>query len=493
MRKWISIFLLIGVLLPLSAAKKRKPERFETGHFVRLSAGAGITDLNYDLLGGSTLLQPSWTVQADYVYFFNKWIGIGSGLHFMRYATRANLTEDMVWSGLTDYTGETYDHHLRFNDWRERQRMVQMEIPLAVHFKYKPKQVGFFSAAGLKLGVPLQTVYSHYQGEQIHSAYYEMWDVWMENLPGRFETETLAAPQEDNIRTMTKVNCTGYLEAGTLFEVSKRTDITLSLYAQYTFNNALAVAADERTPLGFATPQNGYGTFMNAYDGLVGTDHVGMMHPWAAGLKVGVSVTPRLTEREKMRKARRIARKWKAYLPTPDTVTLTLKDTVVLHDTIYTRQCDTVYLRPDCPPARVDTVTIVLTREQQQLDQLLRMSVIWFKFDQYTPLLEPAYILDSIAAMLLQHPDLRIEVNGHACTIGTEEYNLSLALKRAQAVANLLKQKGVREEQMQILSSGSHVPFRYNGEHTLEKDRRVEITPLLDPTDGKNIHLQTLP
>lgn len=490
MKKWIILLLALGILPPLSAAKKRKQERFETGHFIRLEAGAGICDLNYTLQGGNTVIQPSWSLQADYVYFFNKWLGLGTGIHFTRYATRANLTDDMVWTGLTDYAGDTYDHHLRFSGWRERQRLFQMEIPLAVHFKYKPRKTGFFSAVGLKLGIPLQNEWSHYQGEQTHSAYYPFWDVWMQNLPGRYGTETLVYPQEGKTDAMTRVNCVGYIEAGMLFEVTRRTDITLSLYAQYNFNNALRTDLSERTPLGFATPENGYGSFMNAYAGLIGTDHVGILHPWTVGLKVGASVTPRLTEREKMRKARKLARKWKDYLPQKDTVILTRTDTLVRTDTLHTILRDTVYLPQECPPARTDTVVVMLTPEQRQLDEMLSKSVIWFRFDESVPILEPSYIIDSVAVMLRNHPDLRIAVNGHACIIGSDRYNAVLARKRAEAVAALLRKKGVNGQQMTIASFGADVPFRYNGVHTLEKDRRVEIIPLIDAATSRTVLLQ---
>lgn len=467
--------LLTGFVLPLFGAKKQKRERFDTGHFIRLSAGTGITDLNYDLEGGRTLLQPTWELQTEYVYFFNTWVGLGSGLHFTRYATRANLTDEMVWSGLTDYIGDEYDHHLRFNDWQERQRMFQMEIPILVHFKYKPKKAGFFSSIGLELGIPLNAVYTHDQGEQIHSGYYPFWDVWMEGLPGRFETESAAEPIEDNIRTMTKVNCVGYMEAGALFEVSKRTDITLSVYAQYTFNNSSAVKPNDRTALGFATQENGYEHFMNAYNGLIGTDHVGTIHPWAFGLKVGVSVTPRLTEREKMRMGRKIARKWKDYLPPLDTLVVTVTDTLVLYDTIYTGN---LHLTTDYPPYGRDTLTIVRTRAQQQLDTLLQRGTILFNDDTDTPAMEYENILDSLATMLQRYPDLKVTITGYATT--EEGDDLTPALKRAQAVANVLRTQHVREEQILIEPSKAHAPFHNHQEDTDSRKRRVEIKPAIE-------------
>ena len=108
---------------------------------------------------------------------------------------------------------------------------------------------------------------------------------------------------------------------------------------------------------------------------------------------------------------------------------------------------------------------------------MLSESVIWFNFDDYTPILEPAYILDSVANMLKKHPNIMLHINGHACNIGTDQYNQKLAMKRAQAVAAMLRKKGVRKDQMEVRSFGATEPFKYNKEHQLEKDRRVEIIP----------------
>jgi outer membrane protein OmpA-like peptidoglycan-associated protein len=78
------------------------------------------------------------------------------------------------------------------------------------------------------------------------------------------------------------------------------------------------------------------------------------------------------------------------------------------------------------------------------------------------------------------HPELRIHINGHACKIGTEQYNLRLALRRALAITDMLRAKGVPEERMFVRTYGAKQPYRYNGPHQLSKDRRVEIIPIND-------------
>ena len=115
----------------------------------------------------------------------------------------------------------------------------------------------------------------------------------------------------------------------------------------------------------------------------------------------------------------------------------------------------------------------------QLLEEELNRAVIFFDFDKSIPKLEPADILERIAAILRDNPTQRIYVNGHACKTGSDSYNLRLAMRRAKAVADKLRKLGVKDDQMIIQSKGSKEAFRYNGmEHQLSKDRRVEIIPV---------------
>lgn len=455
--------------------KRRKVEKFEKGHQLSGSLGVGVSGLGYNIYGGTTSLGiPSITPTFEYAYYFNKYVGLGTGLSFTNYFTRAKLTDPILYKGMTDYQGDVFNHQATPNDWSEVQSIYQLEVPALLHIKAKPKKVGFHMALGVKLGVPIAQTYNHNKGTVSHSAYYPQWDMTLENVPGHFGEDPLRK-QKGSIQHATKVNCMGYAELGMLIEVQKKMDLNIGVYGQYCVNNALKVNRDNennsskatRQPLGFATEENGYGSFMNKYNGIIGTTSAGAeMHPWSAGIKIGINYWKVMSEKEKKKKAKQLAKKWKDYLPVE---MKTLIDTIyietVVHDTIF-----------DCPD--IDTYIQQKTTEaHQQLDEMLSESVIWFNFDDYTPILEPAYILDSVANMLKKHPNIMLHINGHACNIGTDQYNQKLAMKRAQAVAAMLRKKGVRKDQMEVRSFGATEPFKYNKEHQLEKDRRVEIIP----------------
>jgi OOP family OmpA-OmpF porin len=87
---------------------------------------------------------------------------------------------------------------------------------------------------------------------------------------------------------------------------------------------------------------------------------------------------------------------------------------------------------------------------------------VQFDLDKWD--IKPAYysMLDEIADVLKSNPDVKLEVNGHTCTIWTEVYNLKLSNQRARAVASYLTQKGASPEQLLVKGFGLSMPFASN-------------------------------
>lgn len=502
-----SRFIILSVLLAISFevfaapapqrnARKRKVERYDTGSFWNVGVGFGMSDLNYSLEGGKTTpLLPSLNFSVEYTYYFKKFFGLGVGLSFSNYGTNAKLTEPMqkqfnnkeifgysnnylnnlppreIDGKMVNATDVVY--RLDLDNWREWQNVYMAEIPVALHFKYKPKKTGFFATLGAKVAFPMASQYVRRKGASIsNTGYYPYFDLTLKDVPGRFETETFSSKKTGSISNLNLVNFIGYTEIGMLFQLSKKVDFTLSAYFNM-FINELYKSTDKE--LGFATTANhGSNLQMSEYNGLFGTNVVGNARPYNVGLKLGVGIYQGMTEKQKKAKVKKFMKQYKAYMPKPDTVFVhtVSRDTIFIHDTLVHQSVKSQIFH--------DTIFVqngLQTKQEVKLDQILQTSVIWFNFDEYIPILEPSYILDSVADMLLEYPDLEISINGHACKIGTDSYNKKLAMKRAQAVANMLKKLGVPQEQMHVNSYGANHPFRYQGEHQLEKDRRVEIIP----------------
>ncbi len=455
--------------------KKRIIERLDKGSFFQIAAGGGVSSLQYNLTGGDVHPYPSINLHFGYTYYFNNYVGITTGLQYTTYTSRAVMKDPLQWNNLTDYAGDRYIHYTRFNNWQERQAVHSLEIPLAFTFKYKPQKAGIYATLGVKAGLAVDQHYINTRGTVSHSAYYPFWNVTMQELSDRYETEDYTGLTRQ--LPTHRINAIGYAELGTLIELNPHTDLTIGAYADIYINNAARFNSQQLTDLGFATRLNNYGTFMNPYNGLIGTTQASStFRPWATGIKIGISITPQRTDKEKERTAKKMYRKYKKYMPTCncDTLTDTIiqRDTIIVHDSVFIpcMDCALQYLAQQ-------QISSTIAVQSRKLDSILQGAIIWFHFDEYIPILQPEYILDSVADMLLSNRELRVQVNGHACSIGSDGYNRRLALKRANAVADLLVAKGVNKEQLIVASFGAAEPFRYNGKHQLATDRRVEIIP----------------
>lgn len=72
--------------------------------------------------------------------------------------------------------------------------------------------------------------------------------------------------------------------------------------------------------------------------------------------------------------------------------------------------------------------------------------------------------------------DVAIALIGHTDNVGSDEYNLNLSRKRAEAVANYLESKGISSARISIEGAGSAKPIADNAtEEGRSKNRRVDI------------------
>ena len=81
-----------------------------------------------------------------------------------------------------------------------------------------------------------------------------------------------------------------------------------------------------------------------------------------------------------------------------------------------------------------------------------------------------------IAAILRSHPDLKIQVEGHTDSVGSDEYNLRLSERRADSVRAGLVEDGINRDVVATAGFGESKPVATNGTaEGRQQNRRVEI------------------
>ena len=107
---------------------------------------------------------------------------------------------------------------------------------------------------------------------------------------------------------------------------------------------------------------------------------------------------------------------------------------------------------------------------------VVNMPDVLFDFNKYT--LKPAARerLARVSGIVLAYPDLKLEIEGHTDSIGSDEYNQALSEKRAAAVRDYLVSSGVSTSNVAARGMGKTDPVADNRSAAGRKlNRRVEM------------------
>jgi peptidoglycan-associated lipoprotein len=98
---------------------------------------------------------------------------------------------------------------------------------------------------------------------------------------------------------------------------------------------------------------------------------------------------------------------------------------------------------------------------------------VHFDFDKYDIRPGDAEILKDNAALLSKYPQVKIQVEGHCDERGTNEYNLALGERRANAAKRYLLSLGISSDRLSSISYGEEKPLDTgHNEEAWSKNRR---------------------
>lgn len=101
---------------------------------------------------------------------------------------------------------------------------------------------------------------------------------------------------------------------------------------------------------------------------------------------------------------------------------------------------------------------------------------VFFAFNQSTLSSDAQATLDRQAAWLQRYPNVRVLVAGNCDDRGTEEYNLALGQRRANAAKDYLVARGVDASRVQTISYGKDRPTALGDDEQAWAQNRNAIT-----------------
>jgi outer membrane protein OmpA-like peptidoglycan-associated protein len=102
--------------------------------------------------------------------------------------------------------------------------------------------------------------------------------------------------------------------------------------------------------------------------------------------------------------------------------------------------------------------------------------LVFFDFDKADLKEESLPELDLAASFLRDHPEIKVRIEGHTDDVGSDDYNLQLSRRRADAVKKYLVSKGIDEKRITTVGYGKSQPkVKDTTPEARAQNRRVEM------------------
>jgi len=142
-----------------------------------------------------------------------------------------------------------------------------------------------------------------------------------------------------------------------------------------------------------------------------------------------------------------------------------------------------------------EQLNVILQTRDTARGLIVSLSDVLFDFNQASLKPGAKEKLAKVSGILLAYPTLHMNVEGHTDSVGTDEYNLKLSQRRADAVRDYLTSNGINAANVQAVGLGKDGPVASNDTPAgRQQNRRVEMVVSGDvigqPIQGTTSSLQ---
>jgi outer membrane protein OmpA-like peptidoglycan-associated protein len=121
-------------------------------------------------------------------------------------------------------------------------------------------------------------------------------------------------------------------------------------------------------------------------------------------------------------------------------------------------------------------LNLILETRDSARGLIVNLSDVLFDTAQHTLKPGAREKLSKVSGILLAHPGLNLEIEGHTDSVGTDAYNQSLSERRAESVKGYLAQQGIPSSTIKTRGFGEVSPVASNDSAAgRQQNRRVEL------------------
>jgi OmpA-OmpF porin, OOP family len=421
---------------------------------ISFSAGGGLSGLSYTIKNGSSTLKPGFQAGVGVTHFLNSRWGIATGLELGYYRTRATLAPNTVFSAYEiDSEGNAFEYRVKTKGYEEKQKLYALQVPLMLQFQPLSKsRTQLYALGGVKFALPVSSSYQTKADEINATGYYPDVNAEITDLPAHgFGTQTNWTNKGDYDF---KLSYALAAETGARFRLSSGNYLYAGLFIDYGLNNIKKQEGDQTLLTYNPTAVNQ--SQANGVFSLANT--TGAVRLLTYGIKLRIAFAAGTTK--KAVTAPPVATETPVQPAIPVKAEEEPKTGTVAEPPV---KEESVSPEPPVQPTLTETELAILK------------APLPFNRVGDTALSEAAKAqADQVAELLLQHPGMELQIQGHTCNIGSEAVNRQVGMARAKAAAAYLQGKGIAAARMHLVSKGAEEPLVPNtSEANRKQNRRI--------------------
>lgn len=494
----------------------------QRGHYVSLEAGYGAMSLLHGMSGNgnTTDLQYGFQARFSYRWYIFRYWALGTGLHYQQMGTQSMVNSIQHIPDAKDEVGRDIEHRTDFQNLEEKVDAHIFSVPAGIylHGIQLMKRLKMNFGAGVMFNIPVRNSYKTSGGLQTR-LYYDKYHLELgEGVNGHnvYSTNSAFSGRYDLLPSLSLFG-----EMGFIYSLNRRIDVTLTGLGAYGLSPAISgekylydpdcMSADAYTEPkynGVLDSKEAYGVRCLNIGGMVGIRyHIGTYSISAEELErvrrtrdfdeIEFARNPHLEfdllDRKKRREVEdsifelvdnRQSRQLEQQR-VRDSIAKAQADSIAKAqaDSIAKAQADSIAkAQADSISIAVDTAhmeavfTEVVRVELDSIVVSLNHNHCKFNDSRLQLTRSQKKSIDRLAFLMINFPSIHIICIGHTCDIGTVEQNKAVGLKRAQAFAQELIDRGVSPDRIECQSKWFSEPLVPNtSEKNREINRRVEI------------------
>lgn len=244
---------------------------------------SGIGNIKSDITGIQTGNRLGGAVKAGYIYSLNTHFGIGSGLEFSQYKQEVSLSQSSVILSNFEVDASTsaFVYNVTTNNYREKQTLHALQIPLFVQYKTNiNKGIDFNFRAGAKYFLPVNYKIKATADYASGSAYYPDVNLTIDDLP------EYGFGRQNNYSSSGKYETKGIImssfELGFTFDMATKNSLYVALFLESGYGTILDQNKNESY-----ISYNPTSVSDRKTNGLYSTDKDAKIKPVAFGVTLG--------------------------------------------------------------------------------------------------------------------------------------------------------------------------------------------------------------